>query len=140
MPDDQKLWGTPREVRHRDIPSKRARASMWSEMFEDVMLRLELTTEALAYPMGDERTAKAACVSLRKYSLRRGGKGAITMILRGDTLYICRGPNWARRGAGSLSHIAADPQDSPDWYETHQKRVARNGNSKGETDERNAAR
>lgn len=93
-------WGAVIEVEVGTIPPPNR--SPWTELYDELMLRLEQTgpKNALAVPVADKKIGAAATASLRKCFDRHPGRGSVNLAIReksGQTfVYVWRGAGWPK--------------------------------------------
>lgn len=102
-------------IRESAAPPPVRKVSIFEELWADLMLRLERTPAhkwlcVKAETTKDHKSIAAALTSRGSVS---HGEVEVTVRLAELSTYVRRGPNWSKRNAGSLAHIAADPADSP---------------------------
>ncbi len=93
-------WLSLKEVDLRDMPSPKARASVWTTLYEEIALRLEQTNgmNALAFEFDSYRIANngrnQARVHFNKDYCKKYIKTAVRKHPGGATLYVARGKDW----------------------------------------------
>ncbi len=89
------VWGQPYETNAADIEAK---PSPWEDLYSDVMLRLERTSEskAVVYPFKADHDADRAYEAINRRSRKRHGAGFVVCGVRRNPprLFVRRGPNW----------------------------------------------
>lgn len=94
-------WGQIVEVQVGEIPP--AVRSQWTELYEDLVLRLEQTSDkfALAVPVESKKVGAACTASLRKAFERHPDPKTVNMAIRerqGQAfVYVWRGNGWPKK-------------------------------------------
>ena len=93
-------WGQIAEVPVGEVPP--LRLSPWIDLYDDVLLRLEQTSErfALRIPVASKKEGHSCVGSLRKNFDRHPGPKSVCMVVREQygeaAVFIWRGPAWTK--------------------------------------------
>lgn len=93
-----KPWGQIKQIDADEVPPPRNAPGRWYELYQELGLRLERTGPgfALVVPFETKRDATLAQTALRKYFKQRNGEGHAELTMRGQDIFVRRGPNYAK--------------------------------------------
>lgn len=95
-------------------PTRRKGWSVYDELWDEIILRLERTPKGwLHIPVENPADVERLRSALDNRAKKTGGVVTVRSNREEKTIYVQRGPNWSKRGAGELAHIEADPADAP---------------------------
>lgn len=103
----------------------------YDALWDDLLLRLEVTpaNKSVDVLLDDKKRAHAVWVGLVRRA-REMGDDVVSVCREGTRVIVQRGKNWKTRGAGSLAHIQAHPDDALGLNEENRARYAANGHGK----------
>jgi len=109
---DGAYWG--RIFEGAGPPPHRKGWSLYDDLWNEIMLRLEKTPQGwLHIPVDSPSDVERLRSALDNRAQKAGGTVIIKSTRKEKMIYVTRGPNWAKRDAGRLAHIEADPADTP---------------------------